>query len=123
MKTPTVIFRVAPDTVFSDWSPVLVPIADPISHTRTALEHENEHAFCGVWECTPGTWRRQVIQPEYSYFIQGRGSFTHDHGEVVHFQAGDAIFFPAQSTGIWHIAETVQKSYVIFKMPNSEEIT
>jgi len=109
------LFRVDENTHFPPFTPVIEPIGDSLSLTRTALDTENKNAFLGIWECTPGRWRRQVLQAEYSYFLTGSGRFIHDRGEIVEFQAGDGIFFPKNSTGIWEIKHTVRKSYVIFK--------
>ncbi|MEN8336426.1 cupin domain-containing protein [Acinetobacter baumannii] len=111
----TILFRIDDNTVFTSFTPVAEPIGEPLSMTRTALETETEDALLGVWECTPGKWRRQVLQAEYSYFLSGQGRFLHDNGEITVFKAGDGIFFPANSTGIWEIEHTVRKSYVIFK--------
>ena len=67
----------------------------------------------GVWECTPGRWRRQIVAQEFCHFIQGRCTFTPDNGETLHIEAGDALMLPANSTGIWDIQETVRKTYVL----------
>lgn len=41
------------------------------------------------------------------------GSFTPDAGDPIHFQAGDALYFAANSLGTWDIRETVRKTYLI----------
>lgn len=111
----TIIFNIEDDAQFTAFTPVVAPLGEPVSLTRTALDVETDQALMGIWECTPGTWRRQVLQAEYSYFIAGSGRFLHDNGEVIHFQAGDGVYFPAGSTGTWEIEDLVRKSYVIFK--------
>ncbi|WP_225316340.1 cupin domain-containing protein, partial [Pseudomonas aeruginosa] len=53
--------------------------------------HENIHygigwsgnGVTGIWECTPGRFRRQVEQAEYSYIVSGEGRFTPDEGQAV----------------------------------------
>ncbi|MDR0208464.1 MAG: cupin domain-containing protein [Pseudomonas putida] len=67
----------------------------------------------GIWECTPGTFRRQVAQGEYSYIVAGEGSFTPEHGPAIEFQAGDALYFEANTQGTWVIRQTVRKTYLI----------
>jgi uncharacterized cupin superfamily protein len=69
----------------------------------------------GIWECTPGRWRRQIVEQEFCHFISGRGTFTPDGGEPIAFQAGDAFLLPQNSLGIWDIQETVRKTYVIIE--------
>lgn len=110
-----IIKRLAADTTFSASTPVAQALGDLVSQTRVALHEviEDPRFSLGVWECTPGAWRRQVLQAEYSYFISGKGTFTPDEGEAIHFQAGDAVYFPPNTTGVWQIEETVTKHYFI----------
>lgn len=110
-----IIKRLAAETTFSASTPVAQPLGDLVSQTRVALDEviEDPRFSLGVWECTPGAWRRQVLQAEYSYFISGRGVFTPAEGEPIHFQAGDAVYFPPNTTGVWQIEETVTKHYFI----------
>ena len=83
--------------------------------TRTALARdvESQNVSTGIWECTPGRLRRQIMQAEYSYFIEGKGVFAPDVGEPIAFQAGDAIYFAPSTHGIWEITEIVRKTYLI----------
>lgn len=110
-----IIIKLKTDADFTKATPVAVPLGKVVSLTRT-MEHqhlEKEGVTLGIWECTPGTWRRQVLYAEYSYIISGRGSFTPDGEDTIEFQAGDAIYFTANSAGIWDIHETVRKHYFI----------
>lgn len=36
-----------------------------------------------------------------------------DSGETQEITAGDTLFFPANTTGVWHIRETLRKVYVV----------
>jgi hypothetical protein len=67
----------------------------------------------GVWECSPGRWRRQIMMAEFAHFLSGQGRFYPDSGDPFDIKAGDAIFFPMNTTGLWEITETLRKSYVI----------
>lgn len=112
--TPLLI-RLESDEQFSSATPVAAPLGAPVSQTRTARhkEIEEQKVSTGVWECTPGIWRRQVLSAEYSYFISGAGSFTMDGGEKIEFKSGDAIYFAPNTQGVWDIRETVRKTYLI----------
>lgn len=92
------------------------PVGDSTAHSRSAGQHslQGVAAETGIWECTPGSFRRGVKQAEYSYIISGEGSFTPDGGEPLEFRAGDSLCFPPDSQGVWCIRQTVRKSYVIF---------
>jgi uncharacterized cupin superfamily protein len=93
--------------------PVAVPLGEPVAQVATQGVERADGVEAGVWECSPGRWRRQVMQKEFCHFIQGRCTFTPDEGEPIEIQAGDALMFPANTTGIWDVQETVRKSYVI----------
>ena len=99
-----------------DWGKVGVPLGEPISELRGThiAEAADGHYECGIWECSPGHWRRQILKAEFCHFLAGRCSFTADSGEVLQIEAGDAIFFPANTLGVWDVTETVRKSYLVF---------
>lgn len=67
---------------------------------------------CGIWECTPGRFMRQLAEAEVMHILAGRGRFTPSHGETIEFRAGDTLFFPAHTVGEWHIEETLRKVFV-----------
>lgn len=112
--TPIVI-RLAAGQKFTDSTPVAQPIGDVIAMTRVTSDQalSNPKVALGIWECTPGIWRRQVMQAEYSYIIDGKGVFTPDQGDAIEFEGGDAIYFAPGTTGVWDIEETVTKHYFI----------
>ena len=93
----TIIFNIEDDAQFTAFTPVVAPLGEPVSLTRTALDVETDQALMGIWECTPGTWRRQVLQAEYSYFIAGSGRFLHDNGEVIRQIPSETALKLAQS--------------------------
>lgn len=107
--SPTLI----PPGSFSDPVAVKFPTGEPVADVRIAGDQKLPVGNAGIWECTPGRFRRQVPQAEYSHFISGKGSFTSDAGSRVEFSAGDAIYFPANTEGEWNITETVRKAYLI----------
>ncbi|MFL1526267.1 cupin domain-containing protein [Pseudomonas sp. O230] len=100
---------------FTPFAPVGVPVGEVVATSRTAHHTvvENSGVSVGVWECTEGSFRRQIMQAEYSYFIEGAGSFTPDGEEPIDFKAGDSVFFSANTNGLWKISERVRKSYII----------
>ncbi|MBA1294164.1 cupin domain-containing protein [Pseudomonas lurida] len=106
-------FKDALNAHLPDSSPVAAPLGEPIAVASTLSVERNDGVETGIWQCTPGRWRRQIIAQEFCHFIQGRCTFTPDDGETLHIQAGDALMLPANSTGIWDIQETVRKTYVL----------
>ena len=71
----------------------------------------------GIWECSPGRWQRTIMQEEFAHFIKGSARFIPDEGEPIDIYAGDSIWFPANSGGVWEITEDVRKVYVIIDRP------
>lgn len=67
----------------------------------------------GIFECTAGSYRRIVMQPEVMHVLQGRGRFTPDGEAPIDFAAGDTLFFAANTQGLWEMPETMRKFYVI----------
>lgn len=112
--SPTLI-RLPDQDDFGAPAPVGHPIGQPIAMTRTAGHQAltDRPASTGIWECSPGRFRRQVAEAEYSTIISGEGSFTPDDGEPIEFRAGDALYFQADTQGTWEIRQSVRKTYLI----------
>lgn len=90
------------------------PQGEPVAMIRSIESREAPSA--GVWECSPGKWRRAVKNAEFSHFVKGRCKFHPDNGQTLEIAAGDAIYFPANTTGTWEVIETVRKTYVLMPM-------
>lgn len=90
------------------------PQGQPIAMIRSKEFHEVPSA--GVWECSPGRWRRAVKNADFSHFVKGRCKFHPDQGDVLEISAGDAVYFPANTTGTWEVIETVRKTYFLMPM-------
>ncbi|MBS0366758.1 MAG: cupin domain-containing protein [Proteobacteria bacterium] len=97
-------------------SPVPVPVGTPVPVVRTfgISPANNARTRTGVWECSPGRFRRQVKQAEFSHFLSGECSFTPDGGETLEIRPGDALFFPPNSNGVWEIRKTTRKVFMVF---------
>lgn len=100
-------------------SPVARPIGEPVSimRSKVAFKSSTDATSAGIWECSPGRWRRQVADAEFSTFLSGRCTFTPDGGATVILEAGDSIYFHPNTHGAWNVIETVRKAYVI--LPNA----
>ncbi|WP_334164014.1 cupin domain-containing protein [Phenylobacterium sp.] len=111
------IVRFRPETLFQELPeavPVKEPIGEPVAATRARSFNGAATTRAGVWECSPGVWRRQVLQAEYCTFLDGEAVFEPDHGEPVAVRAGDAVYFPANTGGIWRVSRTLRKTFVVF---------
>lgn len=90
------------------------PQGEPVAMIRSKDWREVPDA--GVWECTPGTWKRAVKNAEFAHFVKGRCEFHHEDGTVLEIAAGDAVYFPANTRGTWNVIETVRKTYFLLPM-------
>lgn len=72
----------------------------------------------GVWECSPGRFERQLPNAEVMHILNGRCTFTPSGGAPLAISAGDTLFFPAHTTGVWHIEETLRKVFVVLALPS-----
>lgn len=100
-----------------DWGPVGLPLSEPACQLRGAkmvLPLDNRPEV-GIWECSPGRFRRQVVSAETMHVISGQATFTPDGGDAFTLQAGDVHFFPFNTVGVWDIQQTMRKMYLLFK--------
>lgn len=95
------------------------PLSEPpcrFSGLDVALDGAGNNA-CGVWQCEPGRFERQLAEAEVMHILAGACTFTPTGGEPVAIRAGDTLFFPARTTGVWHITETLRKVFVVMALP------
>lgn len=105
-----------PSTELDDWGPVPKPISEQVSQLRGLIINENpDGSEAGIWECTPGTWTRLVMDAEISTFFAGHALFHPKNGETVEIKAGDTVYFDNNSEGTWEVLETTRKAYLTFK--------
>ena len=101
--------------------PVKAPISLPASQLvgRKYIENEPGIDGMGIWECSPGRWTRTIMEEEFAHFIKGSARFVPADGSApIDLKAGDSIWFPKNSCGVWEISEDVRKVYVIIDRPN-----
>ncbi|MBO9549990.1 cupin domain-containing protein [Pseudomonas sp.] len=116
MSQVLTVVRNAPASLLGEPAPARLPIGEPIAHAASAQDQTDQAvgASIGVWESSPGVFRRFLKNREFSHIISGRCTFTPDGGEAVELRAGDAVLFPENCEGVWHIHETLRKTYVLF---------
>ena len=97
-------------------APAKLPVGDLLALQSTAQDQESQElqASIGIWESSPGQFKRHVANREFSHIVKGRCTFTPEGGEPVELCAGDAVLFPANCQGVWDIQEDFRKTYCIF---------
>jgi len=100
--------------------PVKKPLSEPASRlTGRKYIDEAEGIDCmGIWECSPGRWQRTIMHEEFAHFVTGSATFIPEEGEPVEIRAGDTVWFPRNSRGVWEIHEDVRKVYVVIDRPS-----
>jgi hypothetical protein len=111
LKRPAAV----PSTELADWGPVKEPFGELVAKLRGMAGNASGEPDYGIWECSPGRWRRQVREAEFTYFLAGRCSFIADDGQVIEIEAGDAAYWPAESMGIWDVKATIRKVYILLR--------
>ena len=110
---------IAACATLEDWGTVGLPLSDPPCALRgfklTALRGHAVEA--GVWECSPGRYRRQVARSETMHILSGSAVFTPDDGEALTLQAGDVFFFDCQTNGVWDVTTALRKIYLLYDTP------
>lgn len=96
-----------------DSGTVAKPLSAPACTTRTLRLSETTSHKAGVWECTMGRYERQVVEGEVMHVLSGRCTFTPTGGRPLRIEAGDTVYFPPHTTGLWHIEETMRKVFVV----------
>jgi uncharacterized protein len=101
-------------TELKDWGAVPTMI-EGRSQTSGVLLHKGPEgrSECGIWVCTPGTWRCEVTRDEFCHFLAGRCTYTHESGEVIAIEPDTIAFFPEGWKGTCVVSETVRKVYMI----------
>jgi uncharacterized cupin superfamily protein len=108
-----------PSIQLEDWGPVKEPEGDLIPRLRGRgfFSASEPPVNMGIWECSPGRWRRENMVAEFAYFIAGRARFFPDLSEPFDVDAGDAVWFPGNCKGTWDILETLRKTYLMVGEP------
>lgn len=96
--------------------PARLPVGEVVAQQATSQHQDATEvgASVGVWESSPGVFRRHLKNREFSHIVSGWCVFTPDGGDPVVLRAGDAVLFPANCEGVWDIRETLRKTYVLF---------
>ncbi len=105
-----------PEHEFGVETPVPAPLGEPVSRTRVRSWSSETTASTrtGVWTCSPGRWVRQIASAEFCHFLDGECIFKPDVGEPIRIVAGDCLYFPANSRGVWDVITPCTKVFVVF---------
>lgn len=97
-----------------DWG-VVPTMIEGESRTSGLLLHKGSEGQpeAGLWLCTPGVWRCEVMRDEFCHFLAGRATYTHETGTVIEIAPDTAAFFPAGWRGTCRVHETLRKVYMI----------
>lgn len=116
MNNQLVVVRQAESTILGIPAPAKLPVGELIAQQSTAQDQTSESigASIGVWESSPGKFKRHIANREFSHIVKGWCIFTPEGGEPVELRTGDAVLFPANCEGVWDIKEDFRKTYCIF---------
>lgn len=113
--TQHAIVKFTADGFLDDADPAK-PTAAPIGDLVSLIQSRSlpvDPGRMGIWTCSPGRWPRQIPQAEFCIFLEGQCTFQPDGGEPIAIAAGDALFFPENSKGVWDILTDCRKAFFI----------
>lgn len=113
MSIKPLVIRVNNENEFSEAKAATTDTTQPIPMFKIGGHQDIGESGAGIWECTPGKLQRHIAEAEFSYIIEGEGSFTTDKGEKIEFGPGDSLYFSPNTKGEWEIKTTVRKAYFI----------
>jgi uncharacterized protein len=87
----------------------------PEARSRQLATTRDGTAFVSTWECTPGKFRWVYGDDEIVYIIYGKVFISTSDGVERSLGAGDVAFFPAGSSCVWQVTETVRKVAIVRK--------
>jgi uncharacterized protein len=111
----TIIPQSAQSTDLKLDGPSARSLSDPpvsIQSLKVALEGAGENR-CGLWEASVGRFERHLPGAEIMHILTGECTFTPTGGTPQHIRAGDSLFFPANTNGVWDITSPLRKLYVV----------
>lgn len=79
---------------------------------RILHQSPNGQNETGIWQCTPGVWRLEVMRDEFCHFLRGRCIYTGDDGEITEIVPDTIAYFRQGWIGTCHATETVRKVYM-----------
>ena len=97
-----------------DWGEVGEPL-EGLPQTSGILLHRNPDGSseCGIWVCSPGSWRCRVERDEFCHFLDGRCAYLRDNGDKIEIVPDTIAFFEKGWTGTCIVYETIRKVYMI----------
>lgn len=96
-----------------DWGVQADAVAGVSHSSGNLLWKDGTGAECGIWNCTPGTWRLQLPADELCHFVQGRATYTSDDGEVIDVEKGTVVHFKKGWVGQCCVHETIRNIYML----------
>jgi uncharacterized protein len=113
--TPTPVLRAAHSVpAAKDWGVIPTMIEGESRTAGILLSRDPDmRAESGIWICTPGIWRCEVVSAEYCHFLSGRSTYVHESGETIEIHPDTLAFFPKGWKGTCRVHETIRKVYMI----------
>jgi uncharacterized protein len=85
----------------------------PVTRTWDVLRSHDLTSDIVVWECTAGRFECHYSQDETVMVVGGEVFITDEKGEERRLGPGDLGFFPAGTSCVWRVPESVRKIAVL----------
>lgn len=74
---------------------------------------------CGLWVCTPGSWRLSIPGDEICYFLEGRAVYTEHNGDTIDVGPETVVHFPSGWAGRCDVKSTLRNTYMLARTPST----
>jgi uncharacterized cupin superfamily protein len=114
----TILRQSAQLTTLESDGPVGRPLSQPASITKNLaveLDGAGENRS-GIWEVNTGRFERQLANAEVMHILSGECTFTPVGSAPLEIRAGDTLFFPANTNGVWDVTVPLRKVYVVMAL-------
>jgi len=85
----------------------------PVTRTWNVLRSRDLTSDIVVWECTAGRFECHYSQDEAVIVVAGEAFITDEKGEERRLGPGDLGFFPAGTSAVWRVPESIRKIAIL----------
>ena len=112
-KLPVMVISSAgdlePGSISADW----ILSGTPETRSKTLIRSHDWMSHLVLWECTAGQFKWHYSTDEVLIVVSGEAYMMEEGGGERRFGPGDIGYFPAGSSCIWRVPDSIRKVAVI----------
>lgn len=114
---PSIVLKHATSAAVGEFKPKPTALTEGLEEaSREVWSAAGGQFNAGIWEATPGSFTAtRAGYHEVCQILSGRVTIEVEGEDPIELVAGDTFVTPSGWKGIWHVHETVRKTYVIIQ--------